>query len=67
MSEAPIGRYFVPATRDPARLAFELRGQQVRYLTVTQKRKDSIASIERVKGPDRAASIVLAATIEGLE
>jgi hypothetical protein len=47
--------------------AFKLRGQQVRYLTVTPKRKDPIASIELVKGPDRTAPIVVAATVEGFE
>ena len=50
-----------------SKLAFKLRGQQVRYLTVTPKRKDPIASIELVKGPDRTAPIVLAATVEGFE
>jgi putative heme-binding domain-containing protein len=50
-----------------SKLAFKLRGQQVRYLTVTPKSKDPIASIELVKGPDRTAPIVLAATVEGFE
>ena len=41
-----------------SKLAFKLGGQQVRYLTVVPKKKDTIASIELVKGqrplgPDR--------------
>ena len=47
--------------------AFKLGGQQVRYLTVTPRRRDPIAGIELVKGPDRTAPIVLAATVEGFE
>ena len=47
--------------------AFKLRGQQVRYLTVVPKKKETIASIELVKGSDRSAPIVLAATVEGFE
>jgi hypothetical protein len=42
-------------------------GQQVRYLVVTPKKKDTIASIELVKGRDQTAPIVLAATVEGFE
>jgi hypothetical protein len=47
--------------------AFQLRGQQVRYLTVTPGKKNPIASIELIKGDDRTAPIVLAATVEGFE
>ena len=47
--------------------AFRLGGQQVRYLTVMPGKKDTIASIELVKGSDRTAPIVLAATVEGFE
>ena len=50
-----------------SKLAFRLGGQQVRYLTVTPGKKDTIASIELVKGRDRTAPIVLAATVEGFE
>ena len=50
-----------------SKLAFRLGGQQVRYLTVTPGKKDTIASIELVKGSDRTAPIVLAATVEGFE
>jgi putative membrane-bound dehydrogenase-like protein len=48
--------------------AFELpsggRKQQMRYLAVTPKRADVIATIEFVKGPDDTAPVVMAVTIE---
>jgi len=44
--------------------AFDLRGQQVRYVAVTPKRSDKINTIELVKGPDQSAPIVMAVTIE---
>ncbi len=47
--------------------AFKLRGQQVRYLSVTPGKKDTISSIELVKGSDRSAPIIMAATVEGFE
>ena len=50
-----------------SKLAFRLGRQQVRYLTVTPGKKDTIAGIELVKGRDRTAPIVLAATVEGFE
>jgi hypothetical protein len=50
-----------------SKLAFRLRGQQIRYLTVQPKRSDTIASIELVKGPDATAPVVMAVTIEGPE
>jgi hypothetical protein len=50
-----------------SKLAFRLRGQQVRYLAVTPKRKDKIANIEFVKGDDSTAPVVMAVTVEGLE
>jgi putative heme-binding domain-containing protein len=50
-----------------SRQAFRLGRQQVRYLTVTPGKKDTIASIELVKGRDQTAPIVLAATVEGFE
>ena len=50
-----------------SKLAFKLGGQQVRYLTVVPKKKETIARIELVKGSDRSAPIVLAATVEGFE
>ncbi len=50
-----------------SKLAFQLGGHQIRYLTVIPKKEDSISSIELMKGPDRTAPIVLAATVEGFE
>jgi putative membrane-bound dehydrogenase-like protein len=50
-----------------SKLAFKLGGQQVRYLVVTPRKKETIAGIELVKGPDQSAPIVLAATVEGFE
>ncbi len=47
--------------------AYRLGGQQVRYLTVMPGKRASIACIELVKGSDRTAPIVLAATVEGFE
>jgi hypothetical protein len=50
-----------------SKLAFKLRGQQIRYLTVTPKRKDKIEKIEFVKGEDESAPIVMAVTVEAAE
>jgi uncharacterized protein len=50
-----------------SKLAFRLRGQQVRYLAINPQRPDPIARIELIKGPDDTAPIVLAVTIEGDE
>jgi uncharacterized protein len=47
-----------------SKLAFNLHGQQIRYLSVEPKKKDSIERIELVKGPDRSAPLVMAVTIE---
>jgi putative membrane-bound dehydrogenase-like protein len=47
-----------------SKLAFRLRGQQLRYLTVTPQRHEPIESIEFVKGSDRSAPIVMAVTLE---
>ncbi|SIO57672.1 hypothetical protein SAMN05444166_5459 [Singulisphaera sp. GP187] len=47
--------------------AFKLGAQQVRYLTVVPKQRETIASIELVKGSDRSAPIVLAVTVEGFD
>ncbi len=50
-----------------SKLAFKLRGQQVRYFAIQPKKKDVIARIELVKGPDESAPIVMAITVEGDE
>lgn len=47
-----------------SKLAFRLRGQQVRYLKVQPQKKTAIESIELVKGPDGTAPIVVAITIQ---
>ena len=47
-----------------SKLAFDLHGQQLRYLAVYPKQKDTIDRIELVKGPDRTAPFVAAVTVE---
>ena len=44
--------------------AFQLGGQQIRYLAVSPKRSETISTIELVKGSDNSAPIVMAVTIE---
>jgi putative heme-binding domain-containing protein len=58
-----IGVQDVPGSK----LAFKLGGQQIRYLTVTPRKKEAIASIDLVKGTDQTAPIVMAVTVEGFE
>lgn len=50
-----------------SKLAFRLRGQQIRYLSIEPKRRDKIEQIELVKGPDDTAPVVMAVTVEGPE
>jgi hypothetical protein len=50
-----------------SKLANKLGGQQVRYLMIVPKKKEVIARIHLVKGRDRSAPFVLAATVEGFE
>jgi putative membrane-bound dehydrogenase-like protein len=47
-----------------SKLAFRLRGQQIRSLTITPKREDEIERLELVKGPDDTAPVVMAVTVE---
>jgi uncharacterized protein len=47
-----------------SKLAFTLRDQQIRYLAVRPKKKDTIDRVELVKGPDTTAPIVMAVTVE---
>jgi putative membrane-bound dehydrogenase-like protein len=49
-----------------SQLAFKLRGQQIRYLSIKPDRKDKIDAIEFVKGDDETAPVVMAATVESL-
>ena len=56
-----IRRVDVPGSK----LAFLLRGKQIRYLTIDPKRDDEpIKEIEFVKGDDKTAPIVMAVTVE---
>jgi uncharacterized protein len=48
-----------------SKLAFNLRGQQLRYLVVHPEKKETIDRIELVKGLDESAPIVVAVTVEG--
>lgn len=56
-----IRRVDVPGSK----FAFDLRGQQIRTLTISPQRSETIKDIEFVKGTDRTAPIVMAVTIEG--
>jgi hypothetical protein len=47
-----------------SKLAFKLRGQQLRYLAVYPKKKETIDRLELIKGPDQTAPIVAAVTVE---
>jgi hypothetical protein len=47
-----------------SKLAFDLHGQQLRYLAVNPKKSDTIDRIELVKGRDGTAPIVAAVTVE---
>ena len=50
-----------------SKLAFKLRNQQIRYLSIHPKLKDSILEIELVKGPDHTAPVVMAVTVEAID
>ena len=49
-----------------SQLAFKLRGQQIRYLSIKPDRTDKIDTIEFVKGDDDTAPVVMAVTVESL-
>lgn len=55
-----IRRVDVPGSK----FAYQLGGQQIRYLKVSPKRADVIEKIELVKGPDNTAPIVMALTLQ---
>jgi putative heme-binding domain-containing protein len=55
-----IRRVDVPGSQ----FAYQLRGQQLRYLSVAAERPEVIREIELVKGPDETAPIVMAVTVE---
>jgi putative membrane-bound dehydrogenase-like protein len=50
---------------DESKRAFRLRGQQIRHITITPKRDETIAQVEFVKGDDQTAPVVMAVTVEG--
>lgn len=56
-----IRRVDVPESK----FAYQLRGQQIRYLAVHPARKETIKEIELVKGSDDTAPVVMAVTVEG--
>ena len=55
-----IRRVDVPGSK----FAFDLRGRQIRYLSVPVERDQPLAKIELVKGNDRTAPVVMAVTVE---
>jgi hypothetical protein len=55
-----IRRVDVPGSN----FAFQLRGQQLRYVVVLPERSEPIKEIELVKGPDATAPVVMAITLE---
>ncbi|MGN6547666.1 MAG: c-type cytochrome, partial [Aureliella sp.] len=55
-----IRRIDVPQSQ----FAFNLRGQQIRYLTVAPDRKALVQEIELIKGSDNSAPIIMAITAE---
>jgi putative membrane-bound dehydrogenase-like protein len=50
-----------------SKLAFNLRGQQLRYLAIQPKREAKIEKIEFVKGEDATAPLIVAVTVEARE
>jgi putative membrane-bound dehydrogenase-like protein len=58
-----IRRVDVPGSK----FAFDLKGRQIRYLSIEPKRKAKIEKIELIKGSDDSAPIVMAVTLEPLE
>jgi hypothetical protein len=47
-----------------SKLAFRLRGQQIRFLSIHPSRGETIREIEFIKGPDATAPVVMAVTVE---
>jgi uncharacterized protein len=48
-----------------SKYAFNLGGRQMRYLSISPARKESIKQIELIKGTDESAPVVMAVTVEG--
>ncbi len=59
--------YIAPIDVPGSKLAFNLRGRQVRYLAIKPERSEPLAKIELIKGPDDTAPIIMAVTLEGEE
>lgn len=63
------GEHFADYIREvdvpKSKLAFRLRGQQIRYLAIFPQREAPLKQIELVKGPDTTAPVVMAITLEG--
>ncbi|MBW3598681.1 MAG: ThuA domain-containing protein [Planctomycetes bacterium] len=55
-----IRRVDVPGSQ----FAFGLRGQQLRYLAIHPRREETIERVEFLKGEDRTAPVIMAATAE---
>ncbi len=58
-----IRRVDVPASK----FAFDLRGRQLRYLTIEPMRGETIKTLELIKGDDATAPIVMAITLDAGE
>jgi len=56
--------YIRPIEVPGSKLAFKLGNRQLRYLAVYAGRSEVVREIEFVKGPDKTAPIIMAATIE---
>jgi putative membrane-bound dehydrogenase-like protein len=56
-----IRRVDVPGSK----FAYQLRSQQVRYLSVQPQRAEPVKELELVKGDDATAPVVMAVTVEG--
>jgi hypothetical protein len=56
--------YIRPVDVPGSKLAFQLRGQQIRYIAIRPRRIDSIDQIELAKGSDVTAPVVMAVTVE---
>ncbi len=55
-----IRRVDVPGSQ----FAFDLKGRQIRYLSITPKKQSALKAVEFVKGRDASAPVVMAVTIE---
>ena len=58
--------YITKAEVPGSKFAYRLRGQQIRYFTVTPKRQEKIETIELIKGNDVTSPVIMAITVEGL-